>query len=234
MDRVQEARRLRAEARKSAERLMQAALAEVFPSPESDLPEGWRRVRLGEISEKPQYGYTHAAISEPVGPRFLRISDIQDGSVDWEQIPYCRCDMKTFSKYKLAVGDILFARSGATTGKTFLVKQFPYISVFASYLIRVKINTEEVLPEFVFWFLQSTQYWLQVKPRGAAQPNMNSQAIARLNMPLPTFAEQHRIVSYLNQVHQWVTSLKRAQKETEREIQRLEQAILDRAFRGEL
>ena len=234
MARVREARRLRTEAQKDAERLMQATLAEVFPCRGAALPQGWRWVRLGDVTEKPQYGYTRAAVLNPIGPKFLRISDIQNGVVDWEQVPYCDCNAYTLAKYKLASGDILFARSGATTGKTFLVRELPYEAVFASYLIRIKVKLENLMPEFAFWFFQSSYYWEQVKPRGAAQPNMNARAIRGLVIPLPPLEEQRRIVAYLDQVQQQVTALKRAQAETEAELKRLEQAILDRAFRGEL
>src|ERR1035438_5653050 len=88
---------------------------------------GWQIKSLGEVAESIQYGFTHSAITQNIGPKFLRITDIQNGNVDWNSVPYCYCDEE---KFLLKDGDILFARTGATTGKSFLVKNPPR-SVFA-------------------------------------------------------------------------------------------------------
>ncbi len=137
------------------------------------------------------------------------------------------------NKYQLKRGDILFARSGATTGKTYLIKECPE-AVFASYLIRLRLRPA-VIPDYVYWFFQSPYYWDQIKPRGAAQPNVNARVLGSLQIPFPPSAqEQRRTVTYLDQVQAQVTALKQAQKTTETELQRLEQSILDKAFRGDL
>lgn len=125
-------------------RLMEAVLAEVFPDPSCDASGSWLLKSIEDISKSPQYGYTQSACSEPVGPKFLRITDIQNGQVDWSSVPYCECSDADFQKYKLNDGDIVFARSGATTGKTFLVKNPPE-AVFASYLIRLQIERDTTL-----------------------------------------------------------------------------------------
>ena len=89
------------------------------------------------MCDKPQYGYTASAATEPIGPHLLRITDIQNGSVNWETVPYCDCPGP--QKFLLEKGDILFARTGATTGKSFLIEECP-TAVFASYLIRLRVN----------------------------------------------------------------------------------------------
>jgi type I restriction enzyme S subunit len=231
--RIEEARRLRAAADQDAEELMTAELAEVFPDPENELPKGWHLKHVAEISEKPQYGYTQPAQDEPIGPKFLRITDIQDGQVNWETVPFCLCAEKELEKYRLEPGDIVFARSGATTGKTFLVEECPE-AVFASYLIRLKVRGV-IVPAYVYWFFQSPYYWRQVKPRGAAQPNMNARILSGLKVPIPgTPAEQHRIVEYLDGLQAQVAELKHLQMESVAELERLSGAVLARAFRGEL
>jgi len=88
------------------------------------LPEDWRWVKLGEVCEKPTYGYTASAEHKEVGPKFLRITDIQNGKVDWARVPYCR-DNEGLEKYLLKSGDVLFARTGATTGKSYLITETP-------------------------------------------------------------------------------------------------------------
>jgi len=233
LERVREAKRLRAAALQEAEQLMFATLAEVLPDPQGELPSGWIHKELAEISEKPQYGYTQSAKAEQVGPKFLRITDIQKGEVNWDTVPYCECAASVVGKYRLRNGDILFARSGATTGKTYLVKDCPE-AVFASYLIRLRLKPG-VLPDYVYWFFQSHYYWEQIKPRGGAQPNMNAQILGRLHISLPSSeVDQRSLVNYLNEVWQQITALRRAKENSLTELSRLEQAILDRAFRGEL
>ncbi|RLB03624.1 MAG: restriction endonuclease, partial [Deltaproteobacteria bacterium] len=149
-------------------------------SPLEPLKEGWRWVRLGEVCEKPQYGYTASAENEPVGPKFLRITDIQEGRVNWEGVPYCRCG-KDLDKYLLRPGDILFARTGGTTGKSYLITEVPPKAIFASYLIRVRTR-DDLIPEYLYLFLQSDMYWDQVESnkRGGAQPNMNATLLSNI------------------------------------------------------
>ena len=104
---------------------------------------GWVEKRLGDLS-RINYGYTESASAEKVGPHFLRITDIQDNGVDWDTVPYCPIDASDLPKYRLTDGDIVFARTGATTGKSYLVSNPPE-SVFASYLIRVQLSDKELL-----------------------------------------------------------------------------------------
>lgn len=100
------------------------------------LPEGWEWSTLKEIVSSITYGHTASATDEPVGPRFLRITDIQNGRVNWDTVPYCKCD--DLNKYALKNGDIVIARTGATTGKSFLIGDLAERSVFASYRIRLE------------------------------------------------------------------------------------------------
>jgi len=215
------------------ERLMDAVLAEVFYDPLADLPQGWKVVNVSDICAKPQYGYTKSATEEPIGPKFLRITDIQNGQVNWDTVPYCECEEGNIKKYLLNSGDLVFARSGATTGKTFLVQNPPQ-SVFASYLIRLQI-VNFVPPEYVYWFFQSPYYWGQIQPRGAAQPNVNARVLGNLKVPIPTKDEvQRRIVAYLDEVQAHTTELQRTAAALAADLDRTEQAILAQAFKGEL
>ena len=100
-----------------------------------NMPEGWRWVRLEELCEKSHYGYTASAEYSAVGPKLLRITDIQNGKVNWDTVPYCRCE-KGIDHYLLRPGDILVARTGGTTGKSYLISKPPAQAIFASYLLR--------------------------------------------------------------------------------------------------
>lgn len=160
---------------------------------------GWKTIPLGEFAESVDYGVTASAAEQPVGPKFLRITDIQDGGVNWENVPWCECDARVTADARLKAGDIVFARTGATTGKSFLISECPTDAVFASYLIRVRVgNTAE--PRFVSHYFQTPHYWAQVtkSARGAAQPGINATTLKSLKIPLPPLAEQQRIAEVLD------------------------------------
>ena len=118
-----------------------------------ELPENWAPTNIGEICTALQYGYTASASQKPCGPRFLRITDIQDGQVQWPTVPYCDIDKDQIQKYELHAGDIVFARTGGTVGKSFIISSIPEQSVFASYLIRLSAHPE-IEPRFLYHFFQ--------------------------------------------------------------------------------
>ena len=86
------------------------------------MPKSWKIKELGKIGTF-QYGYTETSSEKKIGPKFLRITDIDlnKSQVFWGTVPYCKIDNKEYSKYSLSDGDILIARIGATTGKTFII-----------------------------------------------------------------------------------------------------------------
>jgi hypothetical protein len=106
----------------------------------------WKVLTLKEMCEHPQYGYT-ASAEDTGNARFLRITDITDSGVKWETVPFCECPEDSIERYLLKSGDIVFARIGATTGKSYLITDPPR-SVFASYLIRVRCK-EGIDPDFL-------------------------------------------------------------------------------------
>jgi len=156
---------------------------------------------LGEITESIDYGVTASAAPEPVGPKFLRITDIQDGMVDWDRVPWCECDSRSAQASRLQTGDIVFARTGGTTGKSFLIAECPDDAVFASYLIRVRF-TRGIEPKYVNHYFQSPSYWAQISrgARGAAQPGVNATTLKALQIPLPPLDDQKRIAHLLGKV----------------------------------
>lgn len=160
----------------------------------------WQTRALSEVAETIDYGLTAAASAEPVGPKFLRITDIQDGSVNWATVPWCKANERTSSSFRLRGGDIVFARTGATTGKSFLVRECPEEAVFASYLIRIRL-TSRVDPRFLSYFLDTPDYWGQIvqHTRGVAQPGVNATRLKGLVIPLPPLPEQRRIADILDQ-----------------------------------
>jgi len=159
----------------------------------------WPTVSLEEISESIVYGLNASATIDEHGPRFLRITDIHESSVDWNAVPSCECTEKELEKFRLSSGDIVFARTGATTGKSYLIRNCPTDSVFASYLIRVRLN-QKANPEFISHFFKSPIYWAQVRSTavGAAQPGINATKLKKMRIPLPPINEQKRIATILD------------------------------------
>ncbi len=153
---------------------------------------------LSELAEHPQYGFTASASFENVGPKFVRITDLQDGKIEWDNVPYCKCDEP--ENYLLEEDDILFARTGATTGKTHLVENPPH-AVFASYLIRVRAKND-VIPEYLYAFFQSDFYWSQVisEKEGSAQPNVNGQKLMGVRLPLVSHLIQSAVSDFIRVV----------------------------------
>lgn len=224
---IDEAARLRAESETLAAELLPATLHEIFSSAES---KGWEMKMIDEVCEHPQYGFTASASREPAGPKFLRITDIQNGHVDWSLVPYCKCD--SVEKHQLKSGDLVFARTGATVGKSYLISEVPDEAVFASYLIRLRAK-QITLPEFLYYFFQSPNYWEQINTgKAGMQPNVNGTKLAKIKIPLPALAEQKAIVKKLDTLAEKAHTLASLQSSQSADLKSLKQSILHEAFSG--
>jgi len=159
---------------------------------------GWTEVLLRDICDRIDYGYTASAKREPVGPKFLRITDIVPDLIDWSTVPYCEIDNKSRGKYALLKDDIVLARTGATTGYAKRIRRH-IDSVFASYLVRIRVNGEHD-PAFVGHIVESDVYkrFIQANLGGSAQPQANAQVLTSFPMSLPPLPTQRRIASILS------------------------------------
>jgi len=196
------------------------------------LPSNWRWARLKDIVENVQYGYTETSSLEQIGPKFLRITDIQNDSVNWEEVPYCKINENDLEKFKLENDDILIARTGATTGKSFLITD-PPLAVFASYLIRIRCK-ENICPKYVWSFMKSSIYWNQitVMKKGSAQPGANAKILSNLVIPIPPLSEQKRISEKIQSLLNKIEKAHRLTEESKKSFESRRMAILDKAFRG--
>ena len=194
----------------------------------------WQTKKLGNLLTKIQYGYTAKAEKNNSLPKMLRITDIQNGFVNWETVPNCKIDDNQKEKYLLKDNDIVIARTGATTGKSYILKNSP-ISVFASYLVRLQ-TSEQIKSEFLYQFLQSDFYWNQISDfsSGIAQPGVNATKLKNILIPLPPLAEQKEIVRVLDSLLVKEQRTKEIAENILQEIDLLKKSILARAFRGEL
>lgn len=163
------------------------------------LPDGWEWHSVKKLSHNIQYGHTAKAESNG-NAKFLRITDIQDGKIDWQGVPTVSLEEKEISKYALNDDDLIFARSGATAGKSILIKNAPKDAVFASYLIRIVPNKKDIIPEYLSYFFLTPAYWEVVgqNAAGAAQPNINGTKLSEFIVPVAPQGEQKNIVEKLD------------------------------------
>ena len=197
-----------------------------------ELPEGWAWTRLGCITDAIQYGLSNSA--EASGNyRLLRITDIQDGRVNWDSVPFTTTEDP--EKYLLHKDDIVFARTGATVGKSFLITELPYTSVYASYLIRIRLISD-VSANYIYQFFNSYCYWEQItgKAVGVGQPNCNGTSLKELFIPLPPKEEQNRIVPVANKLLNTVDTISTDRDRLYELVQASKSKILDLAIRGKL
>lgn len=194
----------------------------------------WEKANLGKYVDS-QYGYTESASQEQVGPKFLRITDIQDGVVNWDSVPFCKISDNDFERYAVSQNDIMIARTGATTGKSYLIVD-DVKAVFASYLIRIKVKSAQLQPRYLYSFMQSQIYWDQITEfsAGIAQPGVNAKKLKEIILPIPSVPEQTEIVHILDDLLAKEQPAKEAAEGVLGQIDLIKKAILARAFRGEL
>jgi len=152
--------------------------------------------KLDTLIEGTQYGYNASAL-ESGKNKFLRISDITDGKVDWDTVPYCDCDNE--ETYLLYPDDILIARTGGTTGKSFMIANPPEHSIYAGYLIRVRANKENEA-DFINLFLNSYVYWSQIVSlnEGEFRPSANANTLKNLLLPDCSISQQQDAIKLSN------------------------------------
>ena len=164
------------------------------------IPADWDVVRLGDVCSPPEYGAgAQARPFDPNLPRYIRITDLTDDGRLREN-GACSADQIQVEGYELHPGDLLFARSGATVGKTYMYRPDDGPCVYAGYLIRFRANPDVVLPRYLELATHSQFYsrWVGSMYRAGAQPNINAPEYSSLRIPLPPLGEQRIIAATLD------------------------------------
>ena len=149
---------------------------------------------------KGEYGAQSAAIDyNSRRPRYVRITDINDdGTLNNDLVS--SANVEDDEQYKLSYGDFMFARMGATVGKTYAYKSGNQI--FAGYLIRYRLNLEKIIPEYLYVYTKLDEYrnWVLLNQSGAAQPGINAKKYCSLRIPVAPLEEQRVFADFVKQV----------------------------------
>ena len=199
-----------------------------------EIPDSWEWTTVNDISKSILYGVSESAKAEG-RYKLLRITDIQGNQVDWDSVPFTDFDENKAFQYLLFDGDIVFARTGATVGKSYLVNGLHDKAIYASYLIRVQ-TFNAVLPQYVKLFFESGYYWEQIelKSVGIGQPNVNGTILGNLNIPLPPLEEQKRIVAEIERWFSLIDIIESGKEDLQTTIKQAKNKILDLAIHGKL
>lgn len=165
------------------------------------IPSDWEVKKVGEcLWRSPDYGINAAAVPYNENlPVYLRITDItEEGNYSKKNL--VSVNNLSSSSYFLQEGDLVFARTGASVGKTYLYNPKDGKLVFAGFLIRLRVNKEVLLPNFLKFFTQTKPYWdwIAANSMRTGQPGINGNEYKELQIPLPTLAEQTAIATALN------------------------------------
>jgi len=205
---------------------------------------------LKNLVEGTQYGYNASALQSGQN-KFLRISDIHESKVDWETVPYCNCDDE--ETYLLKNEDILIARTGGTTGKSFKINNPPPHSIYAGYLIRIRAK-QTVNPDYLYLFLHSFAYWSQIVNlnEGNFRPKANAENLKALILPncskniqddAVRISQGENLLGYeelFDKIEKVLIEYEKTQKIEElfadqlTQLENLNQAILQEAVQGKL
>lgn len=190
----------------------------------------WELKNIGEVCENSQYGYTTKA-SGTGKVKFVRTTDISDGSLEWDTVPYCMEEPDDIKKYQLYQGDVLISRAGSV-GLSFLIEDAP-TAVFASYLIRYRPKID---PKYFYYYLQSPAYWTQVNEgkAGIAVPNLNASKISSFSIPVPDRETQRKIVSKIESLFSEIDKGTQELENAELKIKIYRQSVINAAIQGKL
>ena len=179
--------------------------------PEFEKEGEWEEKKLGEcLLQSPDYGLNAPAVPfSPKLPTYLRITDISD---DGKFIKEGKVSVNAVltEANSLQDGDIVFARTGASVGKTYKYRKGDGQLVFAGFLIRIKPNTLKYNSEFTFQYLLTDTYkkWVSIISVRSGQPGINSNEYSSLSIPFPPLAEQQKIAECLSSIDEEISVIK--------------------------
>lgn len=176
----------------------------------SEFTDDWQIKTLSEVSEKPMYGMNSASTDYDGSNKYLRITDIDEETHEFNQDKLTSPKDDLDEKYVLSENDLLFARTGASTGKSYLYKKSDGKVYFAGFLIKFKLKPE-VNSYFIYSQTLSKNFenWVKVNSMRSGQPGINAEEYASLNVNFPRLEEQTKIAEFLSAVDDKISQLSR-------------------------
>jgi len=238
MERMEEIGTLRAEAAQEASAITPSLLNEVFVGVGGRAP----RKSIGEVAAETRYGTSQKCHTEASGVPILRIPNVAAGFVNFEDLKYCELGGEELLRLRLVPGDLLFVRTNGSRDLVGRCAVFEPRSVeepvgFASYVIRVRLDSQQVLPRYLAYFLNSTKGREEINQRrrtSTGQFNINSENLRSISFPVPPIREQARLVGMMEEREQLASKLASELQITRPEGDQLRESILRRAFAGKL
>jgi type I restriction enzyme S subunit len=231
--------RLAKEREKTTKGKKQKKLPPLDVSELPELPEGWEWAMIGAVSEMIQYGTSEKASRNPSGIPVIRMGNIGDGKLSFENLKYFPRDWADLQKFLLCDGDVLFNRTNSAelVGKTAVYKRCHPRAVFASYLIRVKVDERTYIPDLLASFINSfygRQYISSVVSQQVGQANVNGTKLSHMPIPLPPWPEQCKIVEEIERHFSIADQIGQTIEHGLKQSDWLRQSILKKAFEGKL
>ena len=217
--------------------IKKSMLDKMFPQNGVSVPEirfkgftdPWEQRKLGELSRSFEYGLNAAAKEYDGQNKYLRITDIDDTSRQFVSADITSPDanLAEADNYRLSDGDVLFARTGASVGKTYLYKKSDGLVYFAGFLIRAKIK-ESVSAGFIFQntLTRSYERYIAITSQRSGQPGVNAQEYAEYQLMLPELFEQEKIAKLLEALDTLITLHQRKLEK----LQNIKKSCLEKMF----
>lgn len=199
-----------------AKKLKKCMLQKMFPKDGEKVPEirftgftgDWEQRKLGELASSFEYGLNAAAKEYDGENKYIRITDIDDNTHEFltDNLTSPDIELTGADNYKLTEGDILFARTGASVGKSYIYKNSDGLVYYAGFLIRARIK-EEYDTEFVFQNTLTDRYnkYIAVTSQRSGQPGVNAQEYAEFEIKVPKKEEQTKIGTYFRNIDNLIT-----------------------------
>jgi type I restriction enzyme S subunit len=200
----------------------------------------WRYCSIGDVINDLKYGTSKKCLKEKKKHAVLRIPNVVQGYIDLEDLKYTDLPDKEYEKLRLQAGDILLIRSNGSVslvGKTALVASEAEDMAYAGYLIRLRLKKDLILPEFLQYQFQTYTMRIQIELPARSTSgvnNINSDEVKNLKISLPSTDEQKEVVKKLHSYFEFLRKNKQEYLKAKRYVDKLEQSILAKAFRGEL
>jgi type I restriction enzyme S subunit len=238
LERVEKIESLRNQALLEAEAVLPSVLNDVFTSQfASALAQ-----TIGDVAIETRYGTSQKCQANPVGTPILRIPNVAQGSVNFEDLKYCELSPSDLDRVRLEDGDLLFVRTNGSrdlVGRSAVFQGDGQVSSFgfASYLIRVRLDQTKVLPRYLAYFLNSTNGRAEIDSRrrtSAGQFNINSENLRSITFPVPNLPDQARLLEHLEQREAQAIQLVGELRSAMSDGVHLRESILRKAFAGEL